>query len=280
MKHMLLKKKIASNLLVYFLLILLSIGFLMPMFWTFVTSLKIPKDAFSLPPKWFNFKVNIHNYPNAWHSKDFAKSFFNTIIIGLVSVIITVVLSIPASYALSRFKIKFSNIITSSLLGIRIIPEVMFIIPLFIIFNKIHLYDTLTGMILVFQIYNLPFSILVLRSFVSQVPKEMEESAAVDGASQSYVLLRIVVPLLSPGIASVSVLSIIRVWVELLFPLALTYHNSPTISIAIANFKGYGSFNLSLMCAGAIIATIPQVLFIIFAQKYIVQGLTLGAVKG
>ncbi len=273
------RNKLIFALIIYILCILLSIIFLLPVIWTFLTSLKTPKDAFVLPPKWI-FSPLWKNYLKAWLSRDFANSFLNTIIVGLGSVFLTIILALPMAYSLARYKFKGASLLNIGFLMTRMLPEMLFIIPLFVIYRRLNLYDTHFGLILGFQIFNLPLGVWLLRGFILQVPIEIEESALVDGCNELGALRRITIPLLVPGIAAVSILSFIAVWVNLLFPLCLTYTQAKTVSIAIADFKGYGAFNWPLMAAGCIIATFPQMFFFVLIQKYIVGGLTLGAVKG
>ncbi len=264
---------------VYALLLLLSLVFLMPVFWTFVTSLKTSREAFALPPQWI-FTPHWSNYIDAWNSRDFARSFYNTVIIGLGSVGLTLILAVPMAYSLVRFRTKLSSALGVWLIGAYLLPEMLFMIPLFTIYNKIGLYDTKLGLILAYQIFNLPYSVWLLKGFIAQVPRELEEAALVDGCSESRILWRIVLPLIAPGIAATAILAFITIWVVLLIPLSLSYSNASTVAISIANFKGYGAFNWPLMAAGCIIAILPQTLFFVLVQKYIIAGLTMGSVKG
>lgn len=274
------RRQVFSRALIYTLLIVvLSFIFLAPVIWTFMTSLKTPKDAFALPPKW-NFSPKWDNYPKAWLSKDFAKSFYNTTIIGLGSVALTLALTIPMAYALVRYKFKGSQPLGIWLIGAYLLPEMLFMIPLFTIYNILGLYDTKLGLILAFQIFNLPYSVWLLKGFIAQVPREVEEAALVDGCSELGILWRITLPLIGPGLSATAILAFITIWVELLIPLSLSYTNASTVAVSIANFKGYGAFNWPLMAAACIVAIMPQMVFFLIAQKYIVAGLTLGAVKG
>jgi multiple sugar transport system permease protein len=126
----------------------------------------------------------------------------------------------------------------------------------------------------------MPYSAWLIRQFVSEVPVELDEAALLDGASKWQVLWFVIVPTIRPGIVAAAVLSFIGVWTNLLLPLALTYNETPMVATTIANFKGYGTFDWPVMAAAAIVSLVPQFLFFLFAQKYIVKGLTLGAVKG
>lgn len=266
-------------IMIYLLLTLISLLFLLPVVWTFLTSLKMHIDAVALPPVW-NFKPRWQNYLDAWNTKDFARSFINTVVVGIGTVIVNLVLGIPAAYSLARYRIEAIGKLEIWFLLVRMLPEMLFIIPLYILYRKFGLYDTNIGLILAFQIFNLPYSIWLLRQFIAEVPEEIEEAGRIDGCSEIQVLLRLTLPLIAPGVVATSILGFIVVWTNLLFPLSLTYSNAKLVSIGIAGFKGYGSLNLPLMAAASIIAILPQMVFFIVIQKYIVKGLTLGAVKG
>jgi multiple sugar transport system permease protein len=268
-----------KNIVAAIAAVVLSLVFLSPIFWVFATSIKSPVEALDkrviLPahPQW-------GNYAKAWNFSDYRATYVNTIVESIGSTLLTILLAIPAAYALARFHIRGGRIVQASTFLMALLPEVVFIVPLYVLYRITGLYDTRVGIVLVFQIVNLPYAIWMLESFVRTIPVAIEESAIVDGASGFTLLTRIIVPMLAPGISAVAVISIINVWVELLYPLSLSYGaNSATIAISIANFKGYGSFNWPVMGSGVILATIPQLLFFIFAQRYLIEGLTAGAVK-
>lgn len=264
---------------VYAGLVLASLFFLGPIIWTVLTSLKVQRDALAIPPVWW-FSPRWENYPAAWGSQDFARSFFNTVVVGLATVLVSLVLAVPAAYAFARHALRGKGLMEIWFLLVRMLPEMLFIIPLYALYRRFHLYDTLAGLVLVFQIYNLPYSIWMLRQFITEIPYEIEEAARMDGCSEWQVMTRITTPLIAPGLVAAAILAFIVVWTNLLFPLALTYNEAKIISIAVANFKGYGAFNWPVMAAASIIAIVPQAAFFLFIQRHLVRGLTLGAVKG
>ncbi|MDI6871103.1 MAG: carbohydrate ABC transporter permease [Bacillota bacterium] len=271
-------KKRLTNLLPYVALTAVALVFLAPLVWTILTSLKSQLDALAIPPVW-KFAPIWRNYLDAWQSRDFAMSFFNTTYVALFSIGISLLLGIPAGYALARFRLSGNNTVEVGLLVVRMLPEMLFIIPMYALYRKFGLYDTPLGLVLAFQIFNLPYTIWLLRQFISEVPLEIEEAARIDGCSTNQILWRVILPLIAPGVVATAILAFIVVWTNLLIPLALTYTDSPLIATTIANFRGYGGFNWPVMAAGSVIAIIPQFIFFLFAQKYIIRGLTLGAVK-
>jgi multiple sugar transport system permease protein len=272
-------KKLVSQTAIYTLLSLICFFFLFPLIWTFVTSLKTTQAAFAIPPKWF-FLPQWSNYFKAWVAKGFASAFINTLIISVGSSFLSILLALPASYIFARHKFKGLATLGVSFIAIRLLPEMLFIIPLYIIYTWLNLYDTHLGLILVFQIFNLPFTVWVLKGFIEQVPREIEETAFIDGCSELGALARITLPLIAPGIAATAIIAFIVIWTNLLYPLSLAYSNAETAPLAIAKFKGYGAFDWPLMAAGSILITLPQLVFFIMIQRHLIKGLTMGALKG
>jgi multiple sugar transport system permease protein len=260
-------------------LALLSAMFLAPVVWIALTALKTQREALALPPVWV-FEPQWQNFAEAWESNDFGKSFLITTSVSIFSVALTMALSIPAGYVLARYRRGWLSAFEIGIMIIRMLPEILFMLPLYAIYQKTALFDTQIGIVLAFQIFNMPYSAWLIRQFVSEVPAELDEAALIDGASRWQVLWYIIVPTIRPGIVAAAILSFIAVWTNLLLPLALTYNQTPMVATTIANFKGYGSFDWPVMAAAAIVSLVPQLVFFLFAQKYIVKGLTLGAVKG
>ena len=276
---MTLKRRTISQIGSFVALAMISIVFLAPVVWIGLTALKTQRDALALPPVWV-FEPQWQNFLTAWQSNDFAKSFLVTTSVSIMSVALTIALSIPAGYVLARYRRGWLSAFEVSIIVVRMLPEILFILPLYVIYQRIGLFDTQFGIALAFQIFNIPYCVWLIRQFISEVPYELDEAALLDGASMWQVLWYVIVPTIRPGIAAAAVLAFIAVWTNLLLPLALTYNETPLVATTIANFKGYGSFNWPVMAAAAIVSLLPQLIFFLFAQKYIVKGLTLGAVKG
>ena len=271
-------RKRIGKLATYIALLVLALLFTCPVLWIIGTSLKRPVDAASLPPIWI-FKPQWSNYIEAWNNRGFARAFLNTVFIGLGTVIVSIVAGVPLGYSLGRSPIRGKQVIGVSILVLRLLPEMIFLLPLYAIYRRTGLFDSWTGMILAFQILTLPFAVWLLRGFILQVPAEIEDAGRVDGCSEWQLIWHIILPLIVPGIVASAMFTFITVWGALLFPLALGYSRAETISVAIANFRGFANFQWPLMAAGSVIATIPQILFFGFIQRYLVAGLTMGSVK-
>ncbi len=263
----------------YVLLTLLALFFIFPVIWILVTSLKLPVDA----KDFFQFSAPLQfkNYVDAWNSGGFSRSFVNTLIISIGTVVVSLFAGFLMAYALIRSPIgeRIKSFFKKGVNSMRIIPEMVFLIPLFVLYQQTKLYDTKLGLILAFQVLTLPYTILLLCNFISDLPSDLEWAARLDGCSERKVLTKIVLPLTMPGIVTSGILAFITVWTSLMFPLALAYSNAQTIAVSISSFKGYGSFNWPVMAAASLIVTIPQIMLFSACNKYLISGYTLGAVK-
>ncbi|MGB9669017.1 MAG: carbohydrate ABC transporter permease [Anaerolineales bacterium] len=231
-----------------------------------------------MPPVWI-FKPTWINYLKIWQTAGFTLAFRNSVIVTLVGVLIALILGVPAAYAMNRISFYGKRALSVWLLLSYMLPEFLFIIPIYVLYQRIGLYDTQIGLALVYQVFLLPFTIWLLRGFFADVPIELEEAARIDGCSRIQTLTRIYLPLTSPGIAATAILTAIWVWNELTIALALTFDSARTVTVAVAGFRGYASINWGSMTAASIVSIIPMFLFAAIAQRYIVEGLTLGAVK-
>ena len=252
---------------------------LLPITWLFMLSIKSKGETFTKPPKWI-FDPTINNYIKLWDNDLFKDTFFNSIYITIISIILSVTIALFAAYALKIYKIKFKTAFMQWLLLAYMLPEFLFVLPMFTIYQTIGIYDTYLGMAIIYQVHVLPFSIWMLRSFLEEIPKEIDDAAIIDGCGPIQSIFKIYLPLIIPGIVATAILNGIWVWNELAIALGLTFFDSQPITVGVASFRGYASIDWGGMTSSAIIAIIPMVLFAAFAQKHIVKGLTLGSVKG
>ena len=252
---------------------------LLPITWLFMLSIKSKGETFTKPPKWI-FDPTIKNYVKLWDNDLFKDTFFNSIYITIISIILSVTIALFAAYALKIYKIKFKTAFMQWLLLAYMLPEFLFVLPMFTIYQTIGIYDTYLGMAIIYQVHVLPFSIWMLRSFLEEIPKEIDDAAIIDGCGPIQSIFKIYLPLIIPGIVATAILNGIWVWNELAIALGLTFFDSQPITVGVASFRGYASIDWGGMTSSAIIAIIPMVLFAAFAQKHIVKGLTLGSVKG
>lgn len=226
------------------------------------------------------------NYVDMWHNIDFGLYLRNSVIICGISTLIAMVLATLAAYALSRFTFPGARTFGFSILATQMIPAIMYLIPIYITFVKITeftgipLKGTFYGIILVYSAFFVPFSIWILRGFFAAIPVELEEAARIDGCNPLQVFWYIVLPLAIPGIIATGVYIFLTSWDELMFAWVLTNADTMTIPVGIRNFVGNYQNRFDLMMAAASVATVPVLILFFMLQKYIVKGLTAGAVKG
>ena len=252
---------------------------IIPITWLFLLSIKSKGETFTKPPKLL-FNPTAQNYIDLWDNDLFKDTFFNSVFITLISITLSIIIAIFAAYALKRYQIRFKTAFMQWLLLAYMLPEFLFVLPMFAIYQSIGIYDTYIGMALIYQVHVLPFSIWMLRSFLEEIPKEIDVAAYLDGCNPFQAIYKIYLPLIIPGIVATAILNGIWVWNELAIALGLTFFDAQPITVGVASFRGYASINWGGMTGSAIISMIPMILFAAFAQKHIVKGLTLGSVKG
>jgi ABC-type glycerol-3-phosphate transport system permease component len=251
---------------------------LFPLYWLFVISTKKPVDAFATPPQLI-YVPDFSKYFEVWNSAGFAHAFLNSIQVVLLGVGLTLVVATPAAYAALRFRIRGGRYMRLWLLVAYTTPEFLFVIPMYVAYQQLGLYDTVVGLAVIYQVFAIPFAVWLIQSFLSEVPKELGDSARVDGASELQTLLRVYLPLAAPGLAATAILVGINMWNEVTIALSLTFDDARTVQIAVAGYRGYAAIRWQEMTAAAVMAVVPMIIFAGIAQRYIVKGLTFGAVK-
>jgi ABC-type glycerol-3-phosphate transport system permease component len=272
------QKRTLFTVIAYFLALVALVATLFPIIWIFTISIKTQRDAFAMPPVWV-FKPVWNNHVRIWQTAGFAQAFENSVIVTVVGVLLALIVGIPAAYALNRLSFRGKRVLTLWLLIAYMFPEFLFIIPMYVLYQRLGIYDTQLGLALVYQVFVLPFAIWLLRGFFEDVPIELEDAARIDGCSRFQTLRAIYLPLTAPGIAATAILAAIWIWNELTIALALTFDAAKTVTVAVAGFRGYASIDWGGMTAASIVSIIPMLIFAAIAQRYIVEGLTLGAVK-
>ena len=251
---------------------------LFPLYWLFVISTKKPVDAFKTPPDLI-YVPDFSKYAEIWQQGDFAAAFFNSIIVVGLGVFFAIVIAAPAAYAIVRFRVRAGRWLALWLLLAYALPEFLFVIPMYVLYQQIGLFDTEIGLALIYQVFAVPFAIWLIQAFFSEVPRDLGDAARVDGCTELQSLLRVYLPLAAPGIAATAVLVGIVMWNEVTIALSLTFDESRTVTIAVAGYRGYAALRWQEMAAASVTAIIPMLIFAAVAQRYLVKGLTFGAVK-
>jgi len=256
---------------------------LAPVYWLLTISLKREVDQFAYPPQWIGFAATIQHYRDAFGSGSFGSYFANSVILAAMSTIAAVAIGVPAAYGLSRFEwarswdLKIGDWILST----RMLPPIVTIVPLFLMLREARLLNSLIGLAIVYTGFNLPFVVWMMRGFFDEIPREIEEAAMLDGESRAGSLLRIILPLVKPGLAATAVFCLVVAWNEFLFALILTQTDSSmTLPVGIASRVTQYEIKWGAMSAAGVVAMLPVLVFASAAQKYLVRGLSLGAVKG
>jgi multiple sugar transport system permease protein len=255
--------------------------YLVPYIWLFLSSLKSDPEFFLTPPVLLPANPNFFRYVQVFLTPDFFLALRNSVIVATITTLVTLVAVIPASYALVRFKIKGRPTLLLLFLALMLFPPISFLGYLFSLVRFLGIFNNVFGVILPYIALNVPLGIWVLTSFIKSVPVELEEAAAVDGASRFEVLRRIVLPLIGPGIAAAAIIIFIASWNEFMIALTLTLSNAArTVPIGIVLFIGEHSLNWPQLTTAAVISSLPVVIAAMIAQRLVVRGLTAGAVKG
>lgn len=268
----------------YALWIVLTLLTLLPIYWLIVVSARSRVELFARPTL-VQTSIYWQNYLEPLSNPTFQKYLTNSIVVATANAVLVAVLAVLATYALSRWRLSGSDNIFFWTITNRMAPPAAFALPLFLLFTRVFrigtwtMFDTRIGLILLYCVFNLPFAIWLMKGIMDGIPIELDEAAKVDGAGMWTVLRKIIVPLTAPGIAVTVILSWIFAWNEYLFAASLTSVNARTITTGLAEFVTVTGTNWGEMAAVATISILPALVFLIFVQRYIVMGLTFGAVK-
>ena len=251
---------------------------LLPFLWLLQMSFKTNDMILQFPPLLI-FKPTLENYISLWHSA-FSASFVNSLLSASLSTALALLLGVPAAYALSRWAGRGKHALGFAILVTRMTPPIAFTIPFFLFYRWIGLLDTVTGLVLVYTSFNLPLVIWMMQPFFDTVPRSLEEAAFVDGARTRTVFLQIVLPMVASGIAATAILCFLYAWNDFFFALILTRTNARTAPVAVVNFMNYEGWEWGKIAAGGSLVMAPVLIFSLAVRRYVVSGLTAGAVKG
>jgi ABC-type glycerol-3-phosphate transport system permease component len=264
-------------ILVYIFTAIIIIYSLFPVVWFIESSFRTHEQNVSIPPVWI-FKPTLDAYHRIM--SDFTKVFLNSYLIATMAVMLSLIIGIPAAYALVRMQIKRARDIEIWILSMRMAPAFAFIVPFYLFYMRLNLLDTHIGVALVYLTFTLPFTIWLLEGFIKDIPIEVEESAEIDGCSRIQILFHITLPLMVPGLIVVAILTYVACLNEFLFAYILTRENALTIPVAIATKVSFMNIDWEAMCAYATLTIIPIIFLSIMVRNYIARGLTFGAIKG
>jgi multiple sugar transport system permease protein len=272
-------RRYGTRALLFGLMIGVCTIYVIPTYWVISTSFKSQLDALAIPPKWFNFTPTLENYRVAFVDYDMLPNFKNSVIVALFSTLLALALGTPAAYALSRFPFRGREGVMMWFLGTRMGPPILVALPFFLLSRSIGLYDHLILLIFVDVLTTLAWVVFMMRSFFDDIPIDIDESALIDGTSWLGALRRVVMPLAIPGLVATTVFCLILSWNEYFFALILTSVNAKTLPAAITSFMTVHGLLWGPMTAAGTVVMLPILIFTLWMQKYLIRGMTMGAIK-
>ncbi|MBD1920154.1 carbohydrate ABC transporter permease [Microcoleus sp. FACHB-831] len=272
-------KKILMTLAV----ILVVVFCLAPVLWQVLTSIKVNEDISAVPTVYFPTRYTLNHYIELFTRRPFLSYIFNSALVSIISTALALAIGAPAAYALARLRLWGGKVILAGILIVTLFPGILLFLGLLEIIQGLRLANNYLALIIPYTAINLPLTILVMRSFFEQLPKDLEDAAKVDGYNTWQMLLQILLPMTLPALVTTGILTFIFAWNEFIFALTfMTSESRKTIPVAAAQLGGASVFEVPYgpIAAATVLGTLPLVLLVLFFQRKIVQGLTAGAVKG
>jgi len=251
---------------------------LFPVLWLVLFSLRTELESFRMPPRLFVMPT-LQNYVDLWQSK-FLRAFENSAVTATATTLLSLLLGVPAAYALSRAGFRSERLMSFWVLATRMAPPIAFGIPFFLIYKELDLIDTRLGLVVIYLSFNLSLVIWMMRAFFDGLPRSLEEAAYIDGAGVLGAFVRVTLPLCAPGLATTAIFCFLLSWNDFFYSLILTRSDALTAPVAIVNFMNYESWEYGKISAGATLIMLPVVAFSLAVRRYLIRGLTAGAVKG
>ena len=280
---------IARRTAIYATLIAVSAVFLFPLYWMVGLSFKSRAQVFADPPLWI-WSPTLENYKSVLGmgqasaqstvAGDFILFFVNSILVSAGSVLLALLVGVPAAYSFARFRFFGSSQLLMSLLILRMLPPIAVLIPMYVIMRSVGMLGTRTGLVLAYTTFSLPLVVWVMRGFFEGLPRELEESAEIDGCSRFGTFVRIVLPLTRPGLVAATIFSLVLAWNDFIFAAVLTSQRTQTLPVMMAGFTTDVGIDWGDMTASAVLVILPVIVFSILAQKHLVAGLSSGTIKG
>lgn len=264
----------------YAIIVLVGLFVLFPFYWMVASSLKTASDIFAIPPTWYPTHPTLVSYRDLANDPLFPHYFLNSVIVACSATLLALIVGSLTAFALARFRFRGSGVLSTSLLLTQLLPQVGLLVPLFLIWTKLHLYNTLIALILTYLVFALPVATWLLTSFFDSIPVEIEQQALIDGCSRLQSFYYVLLPLSLAGLAGTAIYVFLAAWSEFVF--ALTFISSDelrTLPVGLSLFIGQHSAAWGDLMAGATVATIPVLVLFLAIQRFFVAGLTAGAVK-
>ena len=269
-----------ESALIYAALTVLVLAFLFPVVWVLGLSLKTRAQVFASPPLYLWWPT-FQNYADVLTRSGFGRAFINTLIVSTSAVALSLGIGAPAAYAFARFPFKSRSVLFFALLVMRMLPPIAVLVPMYLLFNRMGLATTRVSVVLAYTTFSLPLVVWIMRGYFEGLPVELEESAWIDGASRFGAFIYVILPLARPGLVAASILCLQLAWNDFLFSAVLTNNATQTLPVMMAAFNaGDSGMDWGGLTASGMLVILPVILFSFVAQRYLVAGLSSGAVKG
>lgn len=275
-------KKYLSKATVHFLIIVYIVFLLFPLVWVVSSSLKSTPEIYSGSPTILPQQITFDHYISVIEGQQVFLTMWNSVIVGIVSTILVLLIAVPSAYAMVRYKSIINSGILGWILVSQIFPVILVMIPLYVLLRYMGLTDSLVGLTLIYVVWSLPFVLWMMHGYVKSIPIELEEAAVIDGANRTQVIFKVLMPLLLPAIGASALFAFISAWNEFFFAFVLM--KSPalaTLQVELARYTGMeGQARTGPLAAASVIATIPSIILFVFMRKWLTTGLVSGALKG
>jgi multiple sugar transport system permease protein len=259
------------------LLLLYALFALFPLIWMLILSFKPDNEMFTTT---FFFTPTLDNFKAVFGESDFLGTLWNNLVVSCLAVALSLLVGVPAAYALGRFEFKGKEDIAFTFLSFKFAPEILVIIPLYLIYQQLHLIDSTFGLVWVYQLISLPLLIWILRGFFEDLSKDMEAAAQLDGYTWWQVFFKMLLPLVKPGLVAAGLLCFIFCWNSFTFALLLGGGHTQTSTVSMTRFLASDTVHYGWVAAAALICALPEIILALLIQKHLVRGLSFGAVKG
>lgn len=285
-------QRFLGQALVYLLVLMLVFAVVAPFAWMILSSISPQMELASIPPHWIPNAPTLDRYRALFFGsktvdsvqpagvEKFLNGFTSSMVVSLLTTLVCVVTGSMAAYALARLPIPGKNKFMVSILGSQMLPVVVIVIPLYLVMQQIKLMDTWRGLILLYSGFMLPTVIWIMHSYFQTIPQDLEEAAMIDGCSRIGSFIRVILPLSGPGLVAVAAFTFLSSWNEFFMALIFSASNAKTIPVVVTEFSSQFGTDYGLMATGGVIGSIPPLILAFLLQRYIVAGLTAGAVKG
>jgi multiple sugar transport system permease protein len=274
-----LSRRHGSRLLLrYLVAIVLVVVFVFPVYWLFIISFKTPDEIFAFPPVWYPKSIQFANYGVLFKDGD-AETVWNSLVLASVSTLFAMILGTLAAYSLVRFRTGGENLAVW-IISQRMMPPVAIVFPIFLLYVWLGWVDTFHGLIILYTAFSLPYVIWMMRGYIEDIPLELEESALVDGCTRWEVLWKVVLPMARSGLFATAVFTFVFAWNDFLFALVLTRTEVTTYTVQVTHYFGGQSNFWAKIAAMSVLGTIPVFFTVAVMQRFLVRGISMGAVKG